>query len=75
MFDLPLGDNAVPVLVDILDRIFDRNDMPAAGRVVVDLVDQMGEGGLFAASSLTGDKDQSLFQLSQFGDLLGIVHL
>ena len=75
MFDLPLGDNAVPVLVDILDRIFDRNDMPAAGRVVVDLVDQMGEGGRFAASRLTGDKDQSLFQLSQFGDLLGIVHL
>ena len=55
---LALIDQTLPVSVNELDRIFDRDDVILA--VVVDMVDHRGKSGALARSGWPGHQDQPL---------------
>ena len=74
MFHLPLGDHTVPMFIDILDRVFNGDNMAASVGIVVDLVDQVGKSRRLAASGLTGHQNQPLLQIGKIRHLRGIVH-
>ena len=59
----PLFHHRTFVAMDIFDRIFDRNDFGISP--AVDLVDQTGQGGGFAAAGRTGHHDQALMFFDQ----------
>ena len=55
--DLPLADDAALVAVQVLDGVLHGDDMALPG--TVDLVDDAGLGGGFAAARLAGDQDHA----------------
>ena len=64
--DLALVDGRFLVLVVILDRVLDRDDMPV--EVVVDIVDHRGQAGRLARPGGAGDQDQAARPLDQVAD-------
>ncbi len=58
--DLALVDQRAFRIVQELDRVLDRQNMPAVGRV--DMADQGGKRGRFAAAGRPGDQDQAFGQ-------------
>ena len=63
---LALGDDAVFVRVNELDRLFNRHDMP--GEVRVDVVHQRGQRRALAAAGRARHEDQAAPQMSEFLD-------
>ncbi len=63
---LALVHEAVLVLVDVLDRVLDRENVLLA--LGVDLVDHRGERGGLAAAGRAGDQHQALRPLGELGD-------
>ena len=55
--DLALVDRALLVLVVVLDRVFDRDDVPVV--VVVEEVDHAGQAGRLARAGRPGDQQQA----------------
>src|SRR5881397_1590835 len=55
---LPLGDDALLVLMYELDRVLDRDDVVRAG--AVDQVDQRAQGGGFPRAGRSGDEHETL---------------
>ena len=67
--DFTLVDDASLVCVNVLDGVFDGDDVACA--VVVDGVDEGGLGGCLAVSGWAGDEDESLSGFGEFFDTLG----
>ena len=55
--NLPLRDAAADVVMDILDRVFDGDDVAGVG--LVDPVDEPRDGGALARARCAGDEDQA----------------
>jgi len=67
--ELALGDLATRRHEDILDRIFQRDDVVVA--VQVEFLDHRGQRGRFAAADRTGKKHQAVVILGQDLERLG----
>ena len=62
--DLALVDDALLVVMDVLDRILDRHDVGLAGRV--DLVEHRRECRALAAAGRAGQQHQALLAVGEF---------
>ena len=67
--NFPLVDDAHVGLVDVLDGVFQGDDVLVLG--VVDLVQQAGQGGGLAGAGLAGDQNDALLELGELMDHLG----
>ena len=65
--DLALVDQALLIVVNELDRIFDRNDVVLA--VSVDVIDHRRERGRFSRSCGPGDEHEAFLQLAELQDV------
>ena len=71
--DLALVDRRELVLVEVLDRVLDRDDVPAAGGV--DVIDHRGERRRLAAAGGAGDDDEAALLLGELADDVGQAEL
>ena len=67
--DLTLVDEGSLVLVDVLDRVLNGDDVD--GSLAIDEVDERREGGGLAASGGPGDEDEAGAELAERSELLG----
>ncbi len=73
VFDFALGYHALLMRVDKLNRVLNRNDVPAPA--LVDAVDDAGKRRRLSARGGPGDKHQSLLQIRKLQDLQRNVHV
>jgi hypothetical protein len=66
---LTLVDQALLILVDEFNRIFDRDDV--IGPIAVDVIDHGAERGRLARAGRAGDEDQALGQLAELEHVRG----
>ena len=64
---LTLVDDALVGGIDVLDGIFQRDDVLALG--MIDLVQQAGQSGGLAGAGLAGDQDDALLEFREIRDL------